>query len=418
VCPHGALQDLVLLKPVKVPAWLEQALSVLPYIYLGAGVMFAAVVYLSSGFDGYWMEALGGPPPLWGILLCLGTAALVAAAHPSELARLFSAPLAAWAVAYALLSAAWFAFLPLTAPVTQLFVDRLRSMALLLALLLLGRPPLAQRAARVGLALVVVLSAALNVWDLLHPLAFSNVMGRSAGLFINPNGSGLAIALAVPLAVEVVPPRLRVAFLVTAAGGVALTFSRGAALCLVLALACLMWRRRVSALRLVGAGAVLALAASLTVGFDRIGSALERSDVLNSNTLNRLRFGMEDPSASERWAVAANALDLFLDSPILGAGLGATTTWDLGASAHNMHLTLAAEHGLFGLAAMLALLAILAAASWPDPFPAVLFATAGLFSHNLLDARYALVYLALVGVLPAVREDAPPGLQPSGGERE
>ena len=25
VCPHGALQDLVLLKPVKLPAWLEQA---------------------------------------------------------------------------------------------------------------------------------------------------------------------------------------------------------------------------------------------------------------------------------------------------------------------------------------------------------------------------------------------------------
>jgi ferredoxin len=42
VCPHGALQDLVLLKPVKVPPWLEQPLSVLPYIYLGAGVLFAA----------------------------------------------------------------------------------------------------------------------------------------------------------------------------------------------------------------------------------------------------------------------------------------------------------------------------------------------------------------------------------------
>jgi NosR/NirI family transcriptional regulator, nitrous oxide reductase regulator len=42
VCPHGALQDLVLLKPIKVPPWLEQGLSVLPYIYLGAGVLFAA----------------------------------------------------------------------------------------------------------------------------------------------------------------------------------------------------------------------------------------------------------------------------------------------------------------------------------------------------------------------------------------
>jgi polyferredoxin len=42
VCPHGALQDLVLLKPVKVPLWLEQGLGVLPYVYLGAGVLFAA----------------------------------------------------------------------------------------------------------------------------------------------------------------------------------------------------------------------------------------------------------------------------------------------------------------------------------------------------------------------------------------
>ncbi len=42
VCPHGALQDLVLVKPVKVPFWLEQSLGVLPFVYLGAGAVFAA----------------------------------------------------------------------------------------------------------------------------------------------------------------------------------------------------------------------------------------------------------------------------------------------------------------------------------------------------------------------------------------
>ena len=30
VCPHGALRDLLLVKPIKVPAWLEHALGVLP----------------------------------------------------------------------------------------------------------------------------------------------------------------------------------------------------------------------------------------------------------------------------------------------------------------------------------------------------------------------------------------------------
>lgn len=42
VCPHGALQDLLLIKPVKVPGWLEHGLGVLPFIFLGFGLSFAA----------------------------------------------------------------------------------------------------------------------------------------------------------------------------------------------------------------------------------------------------------------------------------------------------------------------------------------------------------------------------------------
>lgn len=42
VCPHGALQDLVLVKPVDIPRWLESGLGILPFIYLGAGITFAA----------------------------------------------------------------------------------------------------------------------------------------------------------------------------------------------------------------------------------------------------------------------------------------------------------------------------------------------------------------------------------------
>lgn len=42
VCPQGAIQDLVLIKPVKIWPWLEQALRMGPFIYLGAAVLFAA----------------------------------------------------------------------------------------------------------------------------------------------------------------------------------------------------------------------------------------------------------------------------------------------------------------------------------------------------------------------------------------
>jgi len=47
VCPHGAIQDLVLVKPVTVPRWVEQALGVVPYAFLGLGLLFAAT---GSGF--------------------------------------------------------------------------------------------------------------------------------------------------------------------------------------------------------------------------------------------------------------------------------------------------------------------------------------------------------------------------------
>lgn len=42
VCPHGAIQDLVLVKPLKVPGWLDEILRVLPWILLAFAVLLAA----------------------------------------------------------------------------------------------------------------------------------------------------------------------------------------------------------------------------------------------------------------------------------------------------------------------------------------------------------------------------------------
>jgi polyferredoxin len=42
VCPLGAIQELTLLRPVRVPNWLEHALGLIPFVYLGAAVIFAA----------------------------------------------------------------------------------------------------------------------------------------------------------------------------------------------------------------------------------------------------------------------------------------------------------------------------------------------------------------------------------------
>lgn len=47
VCPLGAVQELALVRSVKVPAWLDQALRVLPFFYLALAVLFA---WTGAGF--------------------------------------------------------------------------------------------------------------------------------------------------------------------------------------------------------------------------------------------------------------------------------------------------------------------------------------------------------------------------------
>lgn len=42
VCPLGAIQDLVILKPISLPVWLRKSLGIIPYIYLGLAVLYAA----------------------------------------------------------------------------------------------------------------------------------------------------------------------------------------------------------------------------------------------------------------------------------------------------------------------------------------------------------------------------------------
>jgi polyferredoxin len=53
VCPLGAMQDVALLKPHKVPRWLDEGLSSLRYFYLGLAVLFAATAssYIICQYD-------------------------------------------------------------------------------------------------------------------------------------------------------------------------------------------------------------------------------------------------------------------------------------------------------------------------------------------------------------------------------
>lgn len=41
-CPLGAIQDLIVFKPIELPKWLQKVLGIIPYLYLGLAVLYAA----------------------------------------------------------------------------------------------------------------------------------------------------------------------------------------------------------------------------------------------------------------------------------------------------------------------------------------------------------------------------------------
>lgn len=41
-CPLGAIQDLIIVKPISLPKWLNKTLGLIPYVYLSLAILFAA----------------------------------------------------------------------------------------------------------------------------------------------------------------------------------------------------------------------------------------------------------------------------------------------------------------------------------------------------------------------------------------
>ena len=53
VCPHGAIQDMVLVKPLKVPTWLDEVLRVIPWLHLALALLLSATgaLFIICKFD-------------------------------------------------------------------------------------------------------------------------------------------------------------------------------------------------------------------------------------------------------------------------------------------------------------------------------------------------------------------------------
>jgi len=194
---------------------------------------------------------------------------------------------------------------------------------------------------------------------------------RLSGPFPDSNYFGQALVMTLPLAVGLCVidrrPSLRLfnwICVATILAAIVLTFSRGAlGAVVVMALAAiLLMRARWHVLAALCVVSLLGIAAAPQQVLDRFASIAQ--------AVRALLFGgqvIEDPSLGGRIAVMTAALDMFKDHPLLGIGLAQYEVaygdyalakgLDPGAPphAHSLYLEIAAEGGLLGLAAFLAL---------------------------------------------------------------
>jgi O-Antigen ligase len=231
---------------------------------------------------------------------------------------------------------------------------------------------------------------ALNIYDVMFPGTFSNDPGRAAGLYVNPNVSGISLVFGCAIGLSTIRSRWwQEAFVLISFIGVLMTFSREAILAFGCVVVCGNLSGRLALRRLTVVGGV---AVALFVAFN-MGNNLLSEKVASTDKWSRLS-SYSDSSATGRAHLAERTLSAFEEAPLLGQGFGTGFFWDdLGS--HNFYLSLLADHGIFGILLIPALILSIGRKSWDFYAFAAAFLVFCLFSHNVFDEVASLISLAI-----------------------
>jgi O-antigen ligase len=373
-----------------------------------------AIAFLFSGFSTWAFNTGALPlPPLVFMLVVLLLACAVLLLDPlgSGATRTKG-----WSMASACFAMFFFLWSSASEVAVQEAQTRVLSALLLVAFSVLMAEESTGRVARRAIAVSTCLAVAINLWEITHPMTFSLVLGRSAGLYMNPNIAGAALISGMLLALPIIPARAREAFVLVVGLGVFVTLSRGALLCFGVVLVVLLGSNQLGAKRisLMVVGGLL-LMGSLTTTVLSSGELSYLNGGAERFVKQRLGIGTReelksDESASSRSQLVSHALDLFGERPITGFGTGATVDWNDAESTHNIYVRHIAEYGVLGAVLMPSLLIV----AWPRAnrcsLPiyrytgrafVIFVALWGMFSHNVVDDSFVLIGLALTTALPS-----------------
>ncbi len=375
-----------------------------------SSLVFLSVLVFFTNFSDY-SQKFGIIPLYW---IFLFTALATPLAIPAILSfRITITPLVLWGIGYLLITIIWYYPSVQNANSFQDVQTRFLAVIVLFLMLFLLASPADQRIGRIAVALSVLIAVALNVFELFNPMTFSSIPGRSSGLYTNVNQSGAALVLGMIIAYQIIPDRFKLLFIALTAIGIVTTFSRAAMIGWVLVVFYFAFRSgiRIAQVRRFFVLGVLVFGFIVSPYWSELQHSLQDRGTLTLDVVQRLNFfgsgNTSDTSSQERSSVATFAFRHFSERPIIGFGTGDHTQlegYEVGV--HNVYLALMVDHGILGL---FILPLLILATLWGLPrsqldlaLPFAMFLSLwGLFSHNVLEERYILTSVALVGSIVA-----------------
>lgn len=222
------------------------------------------------------------------------------------------------------------------------------------------RPEL-NRTLAIAAFVIVAVGTALNLYELfVESNVWSTAPGRSAGFYVNPNisseallGYGLAFLTARFTKLRIIDLMLMSLVIV----GVFATFSRAgilASLVLLTAVA-LMRVQRKHIPRFVVGGVAISL---LTFAFSSyVVRNLDLSEDATRRIFSLIESGGVGDYQEERGLTALAWLELAMENPLLGAGVG--SIYDMPEATHNMFVAMMMDYGIVGLIVYLVIIIML-----------------------------------------------------------
>jgi len=168
------------------------------------------------------------------------------------------------------------------------------------------------------------------------------------------------------------------------------TFSREAMIGILIVFAAGIFAKVFSMRRLL-LGALIAV--TLFVGLSALHVG-EDVKILDGENLSRLMFQSSDSSARDRLRLAYKVLQSFEEAPLLGQGFGTASYWS-DEESHNLYLSLMADHGIFGILLIPALLLSVCRRSWDSYAFAGVFALWCFFDHFVFNTPFAWICIAI-----------------------